>query len=184
MTSNVCSECALRLFNTKHYKLDGIGNPYSGRCIIVSNVDYAAYKKGDMGFSSQVEIIKSIISSTGELDNLYILPFIRCNERISCDVTSDIVCRCMSLFAKDMRKYDFKDIMLLGESVKRFLNCEITPYLDTIIYSSKNKRKYFVNYSPLIKYIDDSKFEVFKNHLEKWYSSSINQSYEYSLISL
>lgn len=63
---DVCSGCSLRLFNTKHYNLYGIGNPYFGNCIVVPNVDYNAYKKGSMGFSDQVKIIKeSLHFSTG-----------------------------------------------------------------------------------------------------------------------
>ena len=54
---DVCSECPIRLFNNKHYNLQGIGNPYFGNCIVVPNVDYNAYKNGSMGFSNQVEII-------------------------------------------------------------------------------------------------------------------------------
>ena len=72
-------------FNNKHYNLQGIGNPYFGKCIVVPNVDYIAYKKGDMGFSTQVEIIQDVLSSTGEGDNVFIVPLIRCNENISCD---------------------------------------------------------------------------------------------------
>ena len=45
---NYCEDCVIRLFNTKHYNLQGIGNPYFGNCIIVPNVDYNAYKKGGM----------------------------------------------------------------------------------------------------------------------------------------
>lgn len=55
---NYCEDCVIRLFNNKHYNLQGIGNPYFGNCIIVPNVDYNAYKKGSMEFSKQVEIIK------------------------------------------------------------------------------------------------------------------------------
>ena len=87
---NYCEDCVIRLFNTKHYNLQGIGNPYFGNCIIVPNVDYNAYKKGGMKFSKQVEIIKSIISSTGELDDLYVLPLIRCNEYVSSELNEDI----------------------------------------------------------------------------------------------
>ena len=174
--TNVCEDCVARLFNTKHYNLQGIGNPYFGKCIVIPNVDYVAYKKGNIGFSKQVEIIKSVISSTGELVDVYILPFIRCNETISCEFTDDVYRRCLTHFASDIIKYDFKDILLLGEAGRRFLACDINQYLDTIIISSNNRR-YCVNYSPLIKYIDDNKFEVFKNHLLKWYNSVNNKIY-------
>ena len=58
---DVCSECPIRLFNNKHYNLQGIGNPYFGNCIVVPNVDYNAYKNGSMGFSNQVKIIKDVL---------------------------------------------------------------------------------------------------------------------------
>ena len=173
---NVCKECVMRLFNTKHYNLQGIGNPYFGKCIVIPNVDYEAYKKGNIGFSKQVEIIKSIISSTGELIDVFIVPFIRCNETISCELNDDIYRRCLTNFGNDVLKYDFQDILLLGEAGRRFFACDINQYLDTIIISSNNRR-YCVNYSPLIKYIDDNKFEVFKNHLLKWYNSVNNKIY-------
>lgn len=64
---DVCEDCPMRLFNIKHHNLQGIGNPYFGICIVIPNVDYDAYKKGNIGYSNQVEIIKSIISSTGSL---------------------------------------------------------------------------------------------------------------------
>lgn len=172
----VCDDCPMRLFNSKHYNLRGIGNPYFGKCIVIPNVDYNAYKKGDLGFSTQVEIIKQLISSTGELDDVHIVPFIRCNENISCELNDDIYNRCLVHFANDIRKYQFTDIMLLGEAGRRFLSCDIATYLDNVLVS-KNNRRYVVNYSPTIKFIDDSKFEVFKNHLLKWYNAVTTQDF-------
>lgn len=169
----VCENCPMRLFNTKNYNLKGIGNPHYGICIVIPNVDYQAYKKGSIGFSKQVEIIKDIISSssssTGELD-LFIVPLIRCNETISCELTDDIYYRCITHFANDIYKYNFKYIMLLGDAGRKFLNVSIKDNLDNIFISSHN-RCYIVNYSPLVKYIDDTKFEDFKSHLLKWYNS-------------
>ena len=165
---DVCEECPMRLFN-KHYNLKGIGNPYFGNCIVVPNVDYNAYKKGDMGFSKQVEIIKECINlSTGELDNLYIAPLIRCNETISCELNEDIYNRCIKYFADDIRKYDFRKIMILGEAARKFVHCDIKDYLGFPIISSNN-RIYHVNYSPLVKYTNEELFETFKHYLLKWY---------------
>ena len=180
--NDVCTGCAMRLFNTKHYNLQGIGNPYFGKCIVIPNVDYVAYKKGDIGFSKQVEIIKSIISSTGELIDVFIVPFIRCNETISCELNDDIYRRCLTNFANDIRKFDFQDILLLGEAGRRFFTCDINQYLDTIIISSNNRR-YCVNYSPLIKYINKEKFAIFETYLRKWYSCCITQNFNtYNII--
>lgn len=170
---NICENCPIRLFNNKYYNLHGIGNPYFGNCIVVPNVDYNAYKKGSMGFSEQVKIIKEVLNlSTGEQDNLddiYIVPLIRCNESISCELDNNSYNRCLTHFANDMRKYKFNRILLLGDAGKRFLNCDITENLDTLMISI-NKRFYNINYSPLIKYKDNNKFFIFKSYLIKWYN--------------
>ena len=64
--NNICSNCALRLYNTKSYNLQGVGNPYKGNVIVVPNVDYKAYKGKSMDFSTQVEIIEHVLHlSTG-----------------------------------------------------------------------------------------------------------------------
>lgn len=170
--SDYCTNCAFRLYNKKYYKISGIGDPLSGNCIIVPNVDYPAYKKGDMGFSKQVEdICSSFISSTGVLQSdLYILPLIRCNEQISCKLDDKTYKNCLSWFKEDIIKYDFKNILLLGSAATRFLNIPITDNLD-YSFISKNNRRYFVNYSPFIKYIDNNKFEIFKSYLVKWYNA-------------
>lgn len=173
---NYCEDCVIRLFNNKNYNLQGIGNPYFGNCIIVPNVDYNAYKKGGMEFSKQVEIIKSLISSTGELDDLYVLPLIRCNEYISCELNEDSYLKCIGYLVEDMKKYQFKNIMLLGSAGRRFLNCNISDYFDTI-FVSINNRRYWVNYSPLINYTDSDKYEIFKSNLIRWYNSIKNNDF-------
>ena len=165
-----CEDCALRLFNIKHYNLHGVGNPYFGKCIIVPNVDYNAYKKGSMDFSSQVDIIRSVLFPTGEFDDLYIAPMIRCSLSVGCEITEDIIHRCLQYFALDVSKYNYKNILLLGDAARHFLQCDITSNLDNTIISPNN-RFYNVNYSPLIKYIDEEKFNTFKTYLRKWYSS-------------
>ena len=68
-----CNKCPLRMFNNKCYNLQPTGNPLYGNAIVVPNVDYNAYKNKGMSFSKYVEVIKDIISSTGELDNLVLL---------------------------------------------------------------------------------------------------------------
>lgn len=178
----ICEDCVMRLFNTKHYNLQGVGNPYFGNCIVVPNVDYNAYKKGDMGFSSQVEIIKEVLNPfTGELnnlDNLYILPLIRCNETIACELNDDIYTRCLTYFAEDIKKYNFTKILLLGDAGRRFLQCDIKDNLETV-FISPNQRLYNVNYSPLIKYVDKEKFDTFKGYLRKWYCSCQTRYFPY-----
>lgn len=178
---DICEDCVMRLYNTKHYNLHGIGNPYFGNCIVVPNVDYNAYKKGSMGFSEQVSIITDVLSSTGEgdkLENLYILPLIRCNEIISCELDDSSFNNCLIHFANDLHKYNFRRILLLGDAARRFLNCDITENLNNIMISPK-KRFYNVNYSPLIKYIDKNKFDIFKSYLRKWYCSCQTHYFPY-----
>lgn len=63
MSSKVCDDCALGMFNTKCKCLDGVGNPMSGMIIVVPNVDYNAYKNRGMTFSKYVEIVKETITS-------------------------------------------------------------------------------------------------------------------------
>lgn len=169
---NWCENCAIRLFNTKHHNLQGIGNPWNGKCIVIPNVDYDAYKYGDMSFSKQVKVIKDVfLPSTGVVDSdLYIVPLIRCNEHISCKLDNASYHKCLHYLAEDVKKYDFKDILLLGDAGRRFLSIDITPYLNTV-FISPNNRRYVVNYSPLIGYIDQDKFEIFKRGLKIWYMS-------------
>lgn len=180
--NKICDNCALRLYNTKSYNLQGIGNPYMGNCIVVPNVDYKAYKGKSMDFSTQVKIIEDVLQlSTGvEESNFYIVPLIRCNEQISCEIDDSTYNKCLHFFAQDVRKYDFKNILLLGSAARRFLNVNIHEYLDTIIVS-KNNRRYFVNYSPLVKNVDNKLYTVFKDNLIKWHDSVNNGVFNYNL---
>ena len=180
--NTICKDCALRLYNTKSYNLQGVGNPFYGNCIVVPNVDYKAYKGKSMDFSTQVEIIKeTLILSTGvEESNFYIVPLIRCNEQISCKLDKITYNKCLHWFADDMRKYQFKNVLLLGSAARRFLNCNINEYLNTVFLSKKGIR-YFVNYSPLVQYVDEKLFDTFKEYLIKWYNSVNNEILDYNL---
>lgn len=179
---NICDDCALRLYNNKSYNLQGIGNPYKGNVIVVPNVDYKAYKGKSMDFSTQVEIIEDVLHlSTGvEESNFYVVPLIRCNEQISCEVDDATYNRCLQYFAHDVRIYNFKNILLLGNAARRFLNINLHEYLDTIIVS-KNQRRYFVNYSPLVKNIDEKLFDTFRDNLIKWHNSINSNFYDYNI---
>ena len=133
----VCDECAMRLFNTKQYNLQGVGNPSFERCIVIPNVDYIAYKNRSVTFSEQVKVIEDILhSSTGEVDilnSLYIVPLIRCCEKLGCELTDDIYNRCITYFAQDVKKYNFHNVLLLGDAGRKFLNCDIKDNLNTLI---------------------------------------------------
>ena len=182
MVKSVCDNCALRLYNTKSYNIQGIGNPFYGNCIVVPNVDYKAYKGKSMDFSTQVEVIRNILIpfTGGEESNFYIVPLIRCNEQISCEVDVATYQKCLYYFAEDVKNFDFKNILLLGTAARRFLNCNITEYLDTVMVSP-NGRKYFVNYSPLVKYNDNKLFEIFKHNLLKWNNYINNNTFNYNI---
>lgn len=180
---NYCENCSLRLFNTKGYNINGIGTTIYGNCIVVPNVDYAAYRGKDMSFSSQVKVIEEVLLlSTGVEDsNLYITPLIRCNELISCELDTAAYNNCLHYFANDIKTYDFKNILLLGSAARRFLGLDnIKDHLN-VVYVSKNNRRYFVNYSPFVK---DDLFEVFKTQLQKWYYSISDNYYDYEIIRL
>ena len=95
---NVCEQCPLRLFNNKGYNLQGIGNTWSGNALVLPNVDYKAYKKQDMSFSSQVEVVSTILSTGGLEANLYVIPLLRCNENFDIEITDKIINRCLTYF--------------------------------------------------------------------------------------
>lgn len=180
-----CDECVVKLYGLKHRNLQGVGNPFYGKCIVIPNVDYEAYKRGDVSFSKQVEIINEIISSTGEQDsNVFITPLIRCNEKITCELDRASYYKCLQYFIEDMKKYDFKDILLLGSAARRFLGIDVGSFLNTITISKQNRR-YAVNYAPFIKFIDDKKFSIFQENLIKWYNAVTSGNFnEYNILKL
>lgn len=184
MIDNPCDNCPLRLFNSKCHNLQGVGNPFMGKLIILPNVDYDAYKHKDMSFSKQVEVLMQNISFTGELADTYIVPLIRCNESLGCDINDDIIRNCQIYLAEDVKTYDFKHIMLCGSAVERFLHGSIYRLIDSIVVSSNNRR-YYSNYSPLIKYVDESKFKTFVQKVDDFLYSATNNDYsKYDIVNL
>lgn len=178
-----CNDCALRLFNDKGHNINGIGNIWSGNALVLPNVDIAAYKKQDMSFSSQVEIINNILSTGGLEQNLYIVPLIRCNEHFDIEITDKILINCLYYFNNDVVNHQIKNIMLCGDAARRLLKIDdIKTYLDTVICDNRTKTRYFVNYSPLVKYTNDKLFDVFKNHLIKYYNSIVTKMYDYDIM--
>lgn len=184
MNINPCDNCPLRLFNSKCHNLQGVGNPFMGKLIILPNVDYDAYKHKDMSFSKQVEVLMQHISFTGELAETYIVPLIRCNESLGCDINDDIIRNCQRYLAEDVKTYDFKHIMLCGSAVERFLHGSIYRLTDSIVVSGNNRR-YYSNYSPLIKYVDKDKFNTFIIKVNDFLYSASNKDYsKYNIIKL
>ena len=178
----VCDDCPLRLFNNKGYNINGIGNIWSGNALVLPNVDKPAYKKQDMSFSSQVEIIQQILS-TGRLEqNLYVVPLIRCNEHFDIEITKEIVSRCYTHFNKEANEHQLKNIMLCGDAARRLLGIDdLKTYLNTVICDRATRRRYFINYSPLVKYTNNDNFEIFKSYLLKYYNSIITKMYDYEI---
>ena len=170
-----CENCPLRLYNTKGYCLSGVGDPYHGNLIVIPNVDYKGYKAQDISFSNQVKIITDVISSTGVLEKVYIVPLIRCNETISCEVDQTIINRCINWTNRDITIYEFKRILLLGSAVDRILHSTVKYTIDK--YISGKQFLIETNYSPLIKYTNDELYKVFKSKLISWYNEAINKIY-------
>lgn len=178
-----CSSCPMKLFNDKCHNLPMIGNPCYGRLVVIPSVDCDAYKNRNLAFSSQVRMIVQSISSTGELDDFAVVPLIRCNRDLGCDVNADILRRCMMKLSRDIAEHDFRDILLLGDSVRYVLGCNIQTHLNELFISQHQTytgiitRRYGVNYSPLVSYIDEDRFDQFQKYLKKWYYSSKAKDY-------
>ena len=179
-----CEQCPLRLFNKKHHNLQGIGNPWATNVILIPNVDYGAYKKGNLNFSEQAAIISSLLSTGVLQTNLYIVPLIRCNEDIACEVNDDIIANCLHYFADELKLYNWKNILVCGSAWNRMFNRHLKDDFGKAIYSIKNGRLYVPNYSPLVKLTDTKKFELFKEYLYKWYNTAINKTIDYELLYL
>lgn len=172
----VCYNCPLRLFNKKGHNINGIGNIWSGNALVLPNVDKDAYKKQNMSFSNQVKVLQQILPTGGLELNLYITPLIRCNEHFDIEITPQIVSRCLTYFDSIVNVHKIENIMLCGDAARRFLNIDnLEPYLNTIICDRNSRRKYFVNYSPLVK---DKYFDTFKKYLRKYYKSIISGMYD------
>lgn len=176
--NNKCSNCALGLFNEKCKCLSGVGNPMSGKLIVVPNVDYRAYKNRGMTFSKYVEIVKDIlIPSTGGLEQLdvFIVPLIRCKLTDKCPVTDDIAKNCMTYTFDDIVNNDIHKVMLLGSAAfyAGFPSSSITKdklfVLGNVVYSTA--------YSPFVKFKDDIKYKELCNRLIKWYGADKTNNY-------
>lgn len=177
MIPKVCEGCPLGMFNTKCKCLSGVGNPMSGMIIVVPNVDYNAYKNRGITFSKYVEIINDVITPfTGGLEQLvpFIVPLIRCKLDDKCPINESIVRRCMLHTFADIRINNIKKIMVLGRAATDF-GFDITKGKDKLYHVAPFV--YSTNYSPFIKFIDDSKYKEFCNRLIKWISANKDNNY-------
>ncbi len=178
--NNPCEQCALRLFNNKCHNLKGVGNPIYGKIIVVPNVDYLAYKNKCMSFSKYVEIINEVLhSSTGGIDDYFIVPIIRCSIVDKCPLTEDIIKRCLIHTIKDINNTNAIKILLLGDAARYYLGIsDISTYTNTLFISKeRNIRGYAVSYSPFVKYTDSTKYNEFCDNLLKWYNACKDNKY-------
>lgn len=183
--SNYCNNCALRLFNTKCYNLNGLGETCYNNMIVVPNVDFNAYKNAAMSFSKQVEVINKALLSTGELAQsyIYITPLIKCKETNNCEINEDILVNCSKHLKEELYKYHIKHVLLLGSSVRRILHTSISTLRNKIVISYKSGIMYYSSYAPLSFYTDTDLYNKFEEDLLKFYSSCRNKDYsEYELM--
>lgn len=169
-----CIDCALKLFNKKCCNLGGIGNPNNGIMIVVPNVDYVSYKYKSLEFSDYIEVIKSILSSTGGIEQVYIVPLIRCRINNKFPPTKYIIHKCMKYTFDEIRYYNIKKVMLLGDAAKD-MKFDIRNSKDKIYFIGGIG--YSTNYSPFVKFKDDKKYDEFRNRLIKWISANKYNNY-------
>ena len=74
----------------------------------------------------------------------------------------------------DIRVHNIKKIMLLGRAASDF-GFDITKGKDKLYYVSPFV--YSTNYSPFIKFIDDNKYDEFRNRLVKWLTANKDNNY-------
>lgn len=171
MEFNICDNYALRLFNDKGYNLPGIGTTYYGNFIIIPNVDKPAYKQQNLNFSKQVEIVsQSLFSLTGELvvDFSYITALIKCKETNKLELTDDIFKRCICYLKYEIRQFRPRHVLCLGNVAQCLFNVSVSELLGKVIYH--NGIFYSFDYNPSIKLYDVDKFNIFEEHLVKWYN--------------
>lgn len=164
-----CDNCPLRLYNKVNY-INGVGDTYYGNCIVLPNIDRETYKKRSVKYSEHIKIIKDILSTNSESkeDKFYIIPLIRCYNNSNYEIDDIVYQKCIHYFMLDLMKYNFKNILLLGQAAIKFLGINnISNNLNNCYVT--NNRKYFINYSPFT-INNDVYAERFKEYLIKWYN--------------
>lgn len=149
-----------------------MGNAVSGKVIILP------YESDDM---------LDVIFDTFDINiisEIYITSFIKCKPSSRYPIDNRTIKCCFKNLINEFREYDFTDILLCGDAARYFFNIDnITASLNKLIVS-KHKRKYVINYDPLVKLKDATKFESFKEHLIKWYNAANNKTYDYEIIQI
>lgn len=176
MAVDYCINCPMRLYNSKYHNFKPVGVPISGKIVILPNVDYQSYKKLALTDSSMIDIIRECIGLNATNDDLYYVPFIRCNETISCKVNNDIINNCLNYLNQEFVNYKFCHILVLGNAVERMMHINIADNID-YTYVNKYGQCYSINYNPLIKFIDNDKFDIFSAKIRSWYMATFNYGY-------
>lgn len=178
----ICDNCALRLINDKAYNLQGVGNPLYGNAIIIPNVDYKAYRKKQLLFGDYVKEIQSSLSSTGELNNIYITPLLHCKVDKIYPVNDDIIINCSKILEYEFKKYNFKRVLILGSAVEKLMRLDLSKFAGKTLFYKQKGIYYTLSYSPLIKHSNNNLYKLFKLHLLKWYENVINKNNNYDYI--
>lgn len=187
MNKQLCEDCPLRLYNKKGYCLEGVGDIPTDSLIVVPNVDYIAYKNSDFAFSKQVELINHTLFYRGVDYPIKIVPYIRCNIKLSkgmIDATNPIINKlCLKHLNSDIIDNKIKNVMLCGDVAKSLLNIPNITNTFNIRYMNNNQITFYTNFSPLIIYNDEEKYKVFKDNLVNWINAiKFNMFDNYKLV--
>lgn len=178
----ICDNCALRLINEKAYNLQGVGNPLYGNVIIIPNADYKAYRKKQLMFGDYVKEINASIPSTGELEDIYITPLLHCKVDKTYPVNDDIILNCSKILAYEFKKYNFKRVLILGSAVEKLMRLDLSKFAGKTLFYKQKGIYCTLSYSPLIKYSNISLYNLFKQHLSKWYEDVTNKNNNYDYV--
>lgn len=167
-TPKVCTHCALRL-GSDDWLYKGIGTKVMNKIIIVPNPN-----------NEYLDIILDEFPNI--LEDTYITPFIKCKEIYEIPINDNIIRRCLQNLKDECKLDGVTDMMILGNAARYTFGIDnISVALNKLIISNNPKRRCCVNYSPLIKYIDAAKFDVFKKYLTKWIYSTKTKTFDYDL---
>lgn len=169
---SICEDCALRLFNKKHYNIKAIGTPNYGNMIVIPNIDKSSYKNNQLEFSKILEIINEVsLTSTGVCvtDYCYVTALIKCKETNKLELRDLDIQRCATILGQEINHFKPKKVLLLGSAVHRMFNQSIDDNINKIIVS--NNIGFFANYNPNVKNYNVDKFKVFEQHFIKWCNS-------------
>ena len=168
MEDDVCEYCMLRLYNSSRGR-SYYGVLHYGNLAIIPHNDKKLMRE-----------MLSIASSTGDgHSNFAIAPMIQCsklpndNEMVSNNIYND--CFHATLIKHSL--WEAKNILLCGlQAIRCFYSADnVEPFAG---FHLKTGSKHIVcTYSPRVKYVDESKFEKFKEHLKTWYNCSITNDW-------